>query len=68
MKHCDLSAQITAVFEERYGQTFSDVDADGLIDMPDYGGGGTPTVAECDEEMERCGAPARSSKDGGLAT
>lgn len=54
--------RLTEAFHERYGITHSDVDADELIDSLDYGGK-TPTVAEADEIMTRCGHPPRARTD-----
>lgn len=52
-------ARLTEAFEERYGVTYSEVDADGLIDALDYGGK-TPTVDEADKEMTERGHPPRT--------
>lgn len=57
MEHSKYNAMMSEAFNERYGHTYSDVDCDPLIDQLDYGSGGIPTLAECDEEMARCGAP-----------
>jgi hypothetical protein len=53
----DIQQELTAAFTERYGATYSDVDADQLIDVLDYGGGIAPTVAEVDEIMAAAGYP-----------
>ena len=52
----DISSQITDAFEERYGVTHSDVDADYIIDALDYGQGSI-TLAECDKHMAQAGYP-----------
>ncbi len=59
-----LNNQLTQAFEDRYGCTYSDVDADELIDCLDYGHGGSFKASEVDEIMSRCGAtqPAPSQK------
>lgn len=59
----DVQDQLSAAFNERYGATYSDVDADSLIDILDYHGGTVPTVDECDAIMENCGAPRLTAKD-----
>lgn len=66
-KHMDLSSQITEAFIARYGITFSDIDADELIEAFDYGGGDCFTVHEIDKIMTSKGYPPLSSsktKDG----
>lgn len=46
-----MQAELTEAFEERYGCTYSDADADAIIDVLDYGGGERITLADCDREM-----------------
>ena len=54
-----VQAELTEAFNERYGCTYSDVDADHLIDALDYGGA-TVTVEDCD--MTYSGHPPLSSQ------
>ena len=54
--HARLNHKITDAFEARYGCTYSDVDADSLIESLDYGSV-TVTVAECDADMTLHGKP-----------
>lgn len=61
-----IQQELTEAFRARYGTTYSDVDADAIIDVLDFGGGDL-TVAECDAIMAECGAPrlpARQAKKG----
>lgn len=51
-KHALVQAELTKAFEDRYGCTYSDVDADQLIDLFDYQGGPAPTLVEVDEIMK----------------
>jgi hypothetical protein len=51
-----VQQELTDAFRARYGTTYSDVDCDALIDILDYGGGKRLSVADCDREMEACGA------------
>lgn len=51
-----VQIELTAAFVERYGVTYSDVDADKIIDTLDIHGGAI-TVAECDRIMTSCGHP-----------
>jgi len=48
--------ELTDAFCARYGTTYSDVDADSIIDVLDYSGGHI-TLAECDNIMTECGFP-----------
>lgn len=57
-RHRELTQQCGDAFLARYGAHYSDVDADGVIDVLNQLGGNI-TVAECDDEMERCGHPRR---------
>lgn len=52
-----VQQELSEAFRARYGVTYSDVDADWIIDELDYGGGETITVARSDEEMTICGYP-----------
>lgn len=54
----DIQNQLTDAFNERYGVTYSDVDADGIIDVLDYGGGDL-TVEDCDAIMAATGNPPK---------
>ena len=63
-RQADLNRQLTEAFEERYGKTYSEVDADSIIDALDYGHGPI-TLAECDQHMAIAGAPALIGKDAG---
>lgn len=52
-----MAGDLTEAFNERYGVTYSDIDADGIIDILDYGGGTNLTVAQCDAIMGALGYP-----------
>ena len=54
--HFNRCLDMNTVFIQRYGQTYSEVDADGIIDVLNYHGGHI-TVEECDQEMSDCGWP-----------
>lgn len=54
----EIQSQLTDAFNERYGVTYSDVDADMIIDTLDYGGGDL-TVADCDSIMAATGNPPK---------
>lgn len=54
----EIQSQLTDAFNERYGVTYSDVDADAIIDTLDYGGGDL-TVEECDNIMAATGNPPK---------
>ena len=41
-----IQGRLTDAFRDRYGQTYSDVDCDPLIDSLDYGGGDHEITAE----------------------
>ncbi|MCJ8336550.1 MAG: hypothetical protein MJH10_20355 [Epibacterium sp.] len=52
-----IQSELTEAFEARYGCTYSDVDADQLIDMFDYGSSNRePSVAFVDKQMADNGA------------
>lgn len=55
-----VQKSLTDAFIHRYGATYSDVDADELIDVLDYGGG-TISVAIADAAMARRGCPKRAA-------
>lgn len=57
-KQLAMSHVLTDAFNERYGVTYSDVDADQIIDALDYGVG-TITLAGCDSIMTEAGYPPR---------
>jgi len=59
-----VQGELTEAFNERYGCTYSDVDADPLIDSLDYGGS-VVTVDDCDQIMTDAGCPPLSSRDQG---
>lgn len=65
-KHASLVHKISKWFEERYGCSFHDCDADDLIDAIDYGTGSYPkTIQQLDDSMAFCGkSPLPKSKDG----
>lgn len=52
-----MGSILTDVFNERYGITYSDVDADSIIDALDYGVAGGLTVEDCDRIMTDAGYP-----------
>lgn len=57
-----VQQELTKFFEARYGATYSDVDADLLIDLFDYQGGSSkevPTLAEVDAIMTNAGCPPK---------
>jgi hypothetical protein len=54
-RHHDLIAKVDNECQRRYGCSYSDVDADGIIDMLDYSGGSEFSASEFDEEMNRAG-------------
>jgi hypothetical protein len=60
----EVQSQLTAMFEERYGTTYSDAGADDIIDVLDYGGG-TLTLEECDRIMTDAGYPPLSTPSTG---
>lgn len=60
-RHAAMQAELSKAFEERYGKTYSDVDADYIIDALDCGQGSI-TLVECDEHMARLGAPVIKRK------
>jgi hypothetical protein len=51
-----VQQELTAAFNHRYGTTYSDVDADQIIDVLDQGGGSL-SGSECDEIMAGAGCP-----------
>lgn len=51
-----LQQELGEMFKERYGQHYSDVDCDPVIDTVDVNGG-RMTLAEIDESMAMCGCP-----------
>lgn len=55
--HAEAQAELTAAFMDRYGTTYSDIDADKLIDALDYGNGATLNTAQVDAIMEKAGWP-----------
>lgn len=55
-KAYEVHQELTKAFEDRYGTTYSDVDADEIIDILDYQGGKI-TVKEVDEIMANTGNP-----------
>lgn len=57
-----IQDELTQAFEERYGVTYSEVDADSLIDALDYGSGGRITLRECDKIMLEHGKPVLKKK------
>lgn len=59
-QHSAVQHELTRAFNERYGCTYSDVDADQIIDVLDYHGGDL-TVEQCDQIMAECGAPRRAA-------
>lgn len=60
VRHNHMQRLLSKAMEGRYGQTHSDVDSDHLIDCLDLGVASPPTLAECDAEMTRAGAPPLS--------
>lgn len=60
----EVQGELTEAFNERYGCTYSDIDADQLIDTLDYGTClQPPTVAQVDIEMRNSGAGTYRSRD-----
>ena len=57
-EHVQMQAALTEAFEERYGVTYSAVEAERVVDALDYGQG-VVTVAEVDAAMKERGAPLR---------
>ena len=57
-----IQGKLSEAFESRYGLTYSDVDADEIIDILDYGAGGKLTIADCDRIMGDLGHPPRESE------
>lgn len=57
-----VHGELTNAFIERYGITYSDVDADSIIDTLDYFGGSL-TVAECDDIMAATGHPPKGYEE-----
>ncbi|TFZ81299.1 hypothetical protein [Candidatus Macondimonas diazotrophica] len=55
-----IQAELSRAFEERYGATYSDIDADELIDAFDYLGLDNLSVAQVDEIMRKNGSPRLS--------
>lgn len=55
-KHTSLTQDVTDECLERFGETYSDIDADHIIEILDYGVGGSITVGRFEKEMIRCGA------------
>lgn len=53
-----VQSELTDAFNDRYGTTYSDVDADEIIDVLDYIGGGI-SLAECDRIMTEAGFPPK---------
>lgn len=51
-KHAKVQGLLTEAFNHRYGCTYSDVDADELIDYLDYGAGGFYTARDVDAIMK----------------
>jgi hypothetical protein len=56
-----IQDDLSEAFVERYGTTYSDVDADGIIDILDYGGGDID-LAQCDAIMTEAGHPPLSRR------
>lgn len=56
-----VQQELTSAFRNRYGVTYSDADADELIDTLDYHGGAVD-VAECDRIMTAAGFPPLEQK------
>lgn len=52
-----MNQELTEAFVERYGVTYSDVDADSIIDVLDYGVASGLTLEECDDIMTEAGYP-----------
>ena len=52
----EIQGKLTAAFRHRYGTTYSDADADSLIDVLDYHGGSID-LEECDKIMIEAGYP-----------
>lgn len=55
-RHSAVQAELSEAFSARYGCTYSDADADPIIDVLDYQGGEL-TVEQCDAIMADHGAP-----------
>lgn len=55
-KAYEVQQELTKAFEDRYGITYSDVDADEIIDVLDYQGGKI-TVKQVDAIMAETGNP-----------
>lgn len=55
-KNSKVQHLLTKAFSERYGETYSEVDCDELIDILDYHGGHVD-LSFADEAMTRCGCP-----------
>ncbi|MBS3648798.1 hypothetical protein KEU06_09290 [Pseudaminobacter sp. 19-2017] len=53
-----VQSDLTEAFRERYGTTYSDVNADEIIDVLDYHGGHI-TLSDVDEIMTKAGYPPR---------
>lgn len=64
-KHTDNNREIQALFEERYGISYSEIDEDWLIDSLDYGTGALVSLKECDALMTKNGYPPLSHPSGG---
>lgn len=54
-KHKKLMAQVSEECLKRYGTTYSDADADGIIDSLDHIGGDSFTSKEFDQDMAASG-------------
>lgn len=52
-----MAGVLTEAFMERYGVTYSDVDADSIIDVLDYGVSSGLTLEQCDDIMTEAGYP-----------
>lgn len=59
-RHAILQAKLTKAFMARYGVTYSNVNADQIIDALDYGRGPRITLKECDDYYGRLRLPAKS--------
>lgn len=57
-KQAWAQSKLTEAFQARYGVTYSDVDADEIIDILDYNGGHI-TLDECDRIMSEKGYPPK---------
>lgn len=56
-----IQSELTDAFEQRYGATYSGVDADVLIDVLDCGQGEDVNAGDCDEIMSDLGYPLKET-------